>query len=150
MKLKIPPAVQTLIFAALMWLVDQNMLMGSFSFIYQKTMATVLFVIGVFIAVIAVVQFISAKTTSDPMHPLKAAKLVTYGIYNYSRNPMYLAILVVLIAWMLALGNFFNLIIVGGFIWYITEFQIKPEEIALTKLFGNEYVDYCKNVRRWI
>lgn len=150
MKLKIPPAVQTLIFAYMMWLIDQYSSMGSFSFIFKKTMAIVLFVIGVFIAVIAVVQFISAKTTSDPMHPSKAAQLVTNGIYNYSRNPMYLAILVVLIAWMLALGNFFNIIIVGGFIWYITEFQIKPEENALSKLFGNTYVDYCKNVRRWI
>jgi protein-S-isoprenylcysteine O-methyltransferase Ste14 len=150
MKLKIPPAVQTLIFASIMWLTDQYSSMGSISFTYQKTIAIILFVIGALIAIIAVVQFIRVKTTSDPMHPSKAKQLVSNGIYNYSRNPMYLAILVVLSAWMLALGNFFNLIIVGSFIWYITEFQIKPEEIALTKLFGNKYVDYCKNVRRWI
>ena len=150
MKLKIPPAVQTLIFAAFMWLINQYSSIGNFSFIHQKTLATIVFIIGSFIAVIAVVQFISAKTTSDPMHPSKAAQLVTNGIYNYSRNPMYLAILVVLISWMLVLGNFFNLIIVGIFIWYITKFQIKPEEEALIKLFGNKYVDYCNHVRRWI
>ena len=63
---------------------------------------------------------------------------------------MYLAILVVLIAWMLALGNFFNILILGVFIWYITKYQIKPEEEALIKLFGEKYIDYCKNVRRWI
>ena len=150
MKLKIPPAVQTLIFAALMWLVDQYLSMGSFSFSHQKTLAKTILVMGAFIAVVAVMQFIRTKTTSDPMQPLKAKHLVTNGIYNYSRNPMYLSILVVLTAWMLALGNFFNLIIVAGFIWYITEFQIKPEEDALTKLFGEKYIDYCKNVRRWV
>ena len=150
MKLKIPPAVQTLIFAAMMWLVDQYLSLGSFSFTHQKNLAKIILAMGAFIAVIAVMRFISAKTTSDPMHPLKAKHLVTNGIYSYSRNPMYLAILVVLIAWMLALGNFFNLIILGVFIWYITEFQIKPEEQALIKLFGEKYTDYCKNVRRWI
>jgi protein-S-isoprenylcysteine O-methyltransferase Ste14 len=149
-KLKIPPAVQTLIFAALMWLVDHYLLIGNFSFSHQKTLAKLILVMGAFIAVIAVMQFIITKTTSDPMQPLKAKHLVTNGIYSYSRNPMYLAILVVLIAWILALGNFFNVIILGFFIWYITEFQIKPEEDTLTKLFAEKYVDYCKNVRRWI
>ena len=81
MKLKIPPAVQTLIFAALMWLVDHYLLMGSFSFSHQKTLAKLILVMGSFIAVIAVLQFIITKTTSDPMQPLKAKHLVTNGIY---------------------------------------------------------------------
>ncbi|MGB5361873.1 MAG: isoprenylcysteine carboxylmethyltransferase family protein, partial [Aureibaculum sp.] len=72
MKLKIPPAVQTLIFATLMWLVDQYLSMGSFSFNHQKTLAKTILVMGAFIAVVAVMQFIRTKTTSDPMQPLKA------------------------------------------------------------------------------
>ena len=150
MKLKIPPALQTFIFGVSMWLIDKYMLIGSFAITNQKVIFKVIFLIGVMIAIIAVWKFKTAKTSSDPTNPSKATNLVTDGIYSYSRNPMYLAIAIVLFAWMIALGNILNIFILWLFIWYISKFQIKPEEAALTKLFGDDYIKYCSVVRRWI
>ena len=150
MKLKIPPALQTLIFGLSMWLIDKYISIGSFTITNQKVIFKVIFFIGVLIAVSAVWKFKTVKTSADPTNPSKATNLVTTGIYSNSRNPMYLAIVIVLFAWMIALGNILNIFLLWLFIWYITIFQIKPEEEALTRLFGKDYRLYCKKVRRWI
>ena len=125
-------------------------MIGSFVFTHQKMIAKVILLIGVVVAIMAIWSFIKAKTTSDPTNPSKATYLVTTGIYRYSRNPMYLAIAVVLFSWMIALGNLVNIIVLVLFIYYITTYQIKPEEEVLTKLFYKDYKEYCKKVRRWI
>ena len=46
--------------------------------------------------------------------------------------------------------GYLALLLVPVFIWYLTEFQIKPEERALTALFGDDYRAYCQKVRRWL
>ena len=150
MKLKVPPAAQAILFGLLMYIVDKYIIIGNFSFIGQKVMAIIIFSIGILITIVAIWSFIKAKTTSDPTKPSKATSLVTHGIYKYSRNPMYLTIFIVLFSWMIALGNIFNIIVLIIFVYYITAYQIKPEEEALTKLFGKDYIRYCKKVRRWI
>ena len=133
-----------------MWLLDKYISIGSFAFTHQKMIAKIILLIGVVVAIMAIWSFIKAKTTSDPTNPSKATYLVTTGIYRYSRNPMYLAIAVVLFSWMIALGNLVNIIVLVLFIYYITTYQIKPEEEVLTKLFYKDYKEYCKKVRRWI
>ena len=150
MKLKIPPAAQAILFGLLMYVIDKFLTIGNFTFAGQKVTAIIIFSIGISITILAIWSFIKAKTTSDPTNPSKATHLVTHGIYNYTRNPMYLTILLVLFSWMIVLGNIFNSIILLLFIWYITFFQIKPEETALSKLFGDKYKKYCLQVRRWI
>ena len=62
-------------------------------------------------AIAALIQFFSAKTSVDPLHPDKASALVTSGVYSISRNPQYLALLMVLLAWGLWLGNAFNVLL---------------------------------------
>jgi len=150
LKLKIPPAAQAFIVSISMWLLDKYIIIGSFTFTNQKIIAKIIFLFGALIAIIAVWKFITIKTSTDPTNPSKATNLVTNGIYSYSRNPMYLAIVIVLFSWMLALGNISNIFILLLFVWYITKYQIRPEEEALIKLFGNNYTEYCRQVRRWI
>ena len=71
-------------------------------------------------------------------------------IFKFSRNPMYLGMLIIL----LSISFRFNLI--GGiiislfFYFFITKFQIIPEEVAMNELFGNEFIDYEEKTRRWI
>jgi protein-S-isoprenylcysteine O-methyltransferase Ste14 len=101
------------------------------------------------IGLFALIQFFRMKTTVDPTRPKKASTLVTNGIYRFSRNPMYLALLMVLLAWGLYLGNAFNTLVAAAFVGYMNRFQISAEEKALAKLFGNAYQQYCVNVRRW-
>ena len=47
------------------------------------------------------------------------------------------------------LGNAFNSLLAAGFVYYMNNFQIMPEEEALASMFGKEYQKYCVMVRRW-
>lgn len=80
----------------------------------------------------------------------KSTALVTAGIYQYTRNPVYLGMAIMLFAWMIFLENWASASGIIIFIVFITQFQIRPEEKALEALFGNEYAQYKKRVRRWL
>ncbi|MEK6155653.1 isoprenylcysteine carboxylmethyltransferase family protein [Flavobacteriaceae bacterium 3-367] len=149
MKLKIPPAFIFLFFGLLMYLLKEFFPVGQFEFFGRQYLIKMLTFVAVAIVVVAMVQFFRRRTTVDPMRPSKATSLVTKGIYAYSRNPMYLALLLLLLAWGLWLGNAFNTLIAAGFVSYMNNFQIKPEEKALSQRFGKEYQHYCTQVRRW-
>ena len=109
-----------------------------------------LLILGLAIFLSAVKSFRIQKTTVNPLEPKQASSLVTSGVFKFSRNPMYLGMLIIL----LSLSCKFNLI--GGmiislfFYIFITKFQIIPEEAAMNELFGNEFIDYSKKTRRWI
>ena len=148
--LKIPPPVQALIFGVLMWLLDKRIPSGQFDFPLQLPLAILFAVLGVALVVTSMLAFREASTTIDPFHPEEASQLVVKGVFGYSRNPMYVSLLCVLIAWAIWLGSVYNLVLIAGFVTYITIFQIKPEEEVLKTLFGESYEQYCSNVRRWI
>jgi protein-S-isoprenylcysteine O-methyltransferase Ste14 len=63
---------------------------------------------------------------------------------------MYLALLICLTGWGVILGNPLNLLLILLFALYIDRFQIEPEERAMIKQFGDDYLEYRKNVRRWM
>ena len=84
-----------------------------------------------------------------PRAPERSSRLVTGGVYRFSRNPMYLALALFLLAWALWLGNGAALVWPALFAAYLTRFQIVPEERALAAKFGQEYAQYCRRVRRW-
>ena len=149
MKFKIPPPLVMIIFGGLMYLLDRFLPVGEFDFFGRKWMLYFLAVLGLLVMVFALFQFARAKTTTNPLNPEKANSLVNHGIYRYTRNPMYLGMLLFLIAFGLHLGNAFNTLLAAGFVYYMNHFQIKGEEAALTKKFGKKYQLYCKAVRRW-
>ena len=84
------------------------------------------------------------------MKPDSTSSLVVSGIYGYTRNPMYLGFLLVLLAWAIFLSNFVALALLPAFVVYMNHFQIGPEERALGSLFAQEYQAYLARVRRWI
>ena len=96
----------------------------------------------------AVVTFRRAGTTPNPFKPTTA--FVTHGPYRFTRNPMYLGLLLTLLAWAVFLFNPMALLFVPIFVLYINRFQIKPEEQVLSSLFGAEYMAYKGQVRRWL
>jgi len=149
MRLKIPPPFVMVIFGGIMYLVDRFLPFGDFVFFGQQYLYYALGGTAFVIILTALVQFRMASTTTDPIAPDKASKLVTSGIYQYTRNPMYLAMLLMLLAFGLKLGNAFNTMVAAGFVFYMNHFQIKPEEEALGKLFGKAYQQYCTLARRW-
>ncbi len=150
MNLKVPPAIQFAFFTFSMWLIDRWLPADHIEFSFQQHLSWVLFFVGVAIGVMAVYSFKRAQTTVDPTRPDKASSLVVVGLYRYTRNPMYLAMLLVLLSFVIRLGNLYTLSMAIAYILSITASQIKPEEKALTALFGEAYLSYKKKVRRWI
>jgi protein-S-isoprenylcysteine O-methyltransferase Ste14 len=67
-----------------------------------------------------------------------------------SRNPMYVGLLFVLVAWAVYLCRAWTLLGPAAFVLYINRFQIAPEERTLTTRFGGAYSDYKRAVRRWL
>ena len=132
-----------------MYGLDRFLPFGEFDFYGRKMLIRILAWVGMLTAVWAMILFFRKKTSMDPRAPEKASSLVTGGVYKFSRNPMYLALLLFLLAWGLFLGNAFNTLLAAGFVSYMNAFQIKPEEEALLASFGEHYTRYCKDVRRW-
>jgi len=109
-----------------------------------------LFLLGALTCLAGVRYFRRAKTTVNPMKPESASALVASGIYRYSRNPMYLGFLLMLLGWALWLSNASALLLLPAFVLYMNRFQICPEERALLSLFGPDYMQYRARVRRWL
>ena len=149
MKLKIPPVIVLIVFGALMYLLSIFLPVGYFEFFGRSYLMYALLVGAITIGLISLVQFFKSKTTVDPTVPEKATSLVTSGVYKISRNPMYLGMLLILLAWGLWLGNAFNVLLAAGFVLYMNKFQIVPEEEVLSKMFGVAYKQYCVLTRRW-
>ena len=150
MKNKIPPPVLLLVTGAMMWFVAHSSFAVSFSVPYPLFVAIGVASIGVAIDIFAIREFRSVKTTVNPLRPENASTLVRGGIFNKSRNPMYLGMLFLLSGWAIWLGSASNIVVIVLFVPLITQLQIKPEEAALRTLFGQDYVDYCEQVGRWV
>ncbi|GGI21227.1 MAG: isoprenylcysteine carboxylmethyltransferase family protein [Oxalicibacterium faecigallinarum] len=106
--------------------------------------------ISALIALIAFVCMWRARTTINPLQPDKASSLVTNGIFRFSRNPLYLSLLLLLIAYAIRLESAMVWIGPCAFVAYVTRFQIVPEERVLTEKFGQAYVAYKGRTRRWL
>jgi protein-S-isoprenylcysteine O-methyltransferase Ste14 len=75
---------------------------------------------------------------------------VTDGVFRISRNPMYLGFVLLIIGWAIWLHGASPSVIPPLFVLVITRVQIIPEERALERLFGAQYVAYRCSVARWI
>ena len=102
---------------------------------------------GLLVVIVADKQFKHHGTTIKPFQTSSA--LVTDGVFRYSRNPMYLGMVLVLIGIAICLGSVTPLILLPVFAWLITGRFIQTEEKALQDQFGQHYVDYQASVRRW-
>lgn len=149
-ELKVPPLAVFFITCVLMWVTTKISPFVSFNIPYQFTIILILFISGLLFGVGALVSFFHNKTTIDPLAPTKATKLVDSGVYQFSRNPMYLALLLETIAWAVYLSNIFGFILIILFPLYMNKFQIIPEEKALTDIFSDDYRQYQVKVRRWV
>lgn len=122
----------------------------SFVFSYKLQLGIFVITIGFLLLIISIKSFIDNKTTINPLNLKKSTYLVTSGVFRFSRNPMYLGMLLFLLGTAIILNIIGGLIISILFIFYMNFFQIIPEEKALENLFGKNYRNYRKTVRRWI
>ena len=145
---RVPPPIVTLIFAAIIYLSAEYFY--QFYFFYQVIVSFIVALIGICILSVAIVQFKQFKTTVNPLKPESASVLVTSGIYKFSRNPMYLGMLLLIIGLWINTGAILGFIILPSYVAYLSYFQILPEERAMKAVFSGDYEVYCQQVRRWL
>jgi len=148
--LKVPPVAQVIITAAAMYGVSKMVPALTFSLNGSTALAVGLGVMGLSLGIMGVTQFRIAQTTPNPQALEKVSSLVTSGVYQYSRNPMYVGLVLILLGWAFYLSHFLAFVLLPIFILYITRFQIQPEERMMAQKFGKTYQDYLNKVRRWI
>jgi protein-S-isoprenylcysteine O-methyltransferase Ste14 len=136
--------------AGLMYAISRVLPLFAFDLAHRQVLVAATAALGIAIDVAGLVAFRRARTTINPLSPHKASALVTGGIYRWTRNPMYLGMAALLLAWGLWLANAGALAVIAAFVAYLNRFQIAPEERALEARFGAEFAAYRARVRRWL
>jgi protein-S-isoprenylcysteine O-methyltransferase Ste14 len=150
LELKVPPPAVFSVTVLLMWLFSRIVPAFAFQIPARNALAISFAAAGLITGISGVVTFWRAKTTVNPLKPQSTSSLVSWGVYRFTRNPMYLGFLLVLTSWAILLSSPVALLFLPGFILYIHLFQIVPEERALTSLFGEEFLAYKSRSRRWL
>jgi protein-S-isoprenylcysteine O-methyltransferase Ste14 len=150
LELKIPPVAVTVLFAMAMWLLAR--VTPGVALAWELRLAALVLGLtaGTAIGLAGVWSFRKARTTVNPLRPDSATALVVDGVFRFTRNPMYLGLLIVLVGWGLYLVNPLSLLLALAFVPYMNRFQIGPEECALERAYGRYFTDYCHGVRRWL
>ena len=150
LELKIPPPAVAVLIAAAMWLLARLPPALALPQSLRTFAALPVAVAGIGLTFAGVMSFRQARTTMNPMQPQAAAALVRSGVYRVSRNPMYLGLLLVLLAWTAFLSTLWAALGPLAYVLYINRFQIAPEERILSAKFGASYSEYKASVRQWL
>jgi protein-S-isoprenylcysteine O-methyltransferase Ste14 len=150
LQLRIPPLLVVLLLGAAMALLARLLPAFAFALPAKVIAAAAVGAAGTTIATAGVISFRRARTTVNPLQPGAATQLVVSGLYRWSRNPMYLGMLFVLVGWALLLANAASLGCAFAFVPLMNRLQIEPEERILTTRFGAEFAAYKNAVRRWL
>ena len=145
---RLPPLLLVLILAISMLLLDR--VLPLFRVLHPPVvyLGAALATLGVLIVLISAGLFRLRKTTINPFG--EPAVMVQDGFYRFSRNPMYLGMLLVLIGVGLWLGNVLALLLAPAFVAIMTRGHIVREERLLEQQFGDVYRAYRSRVRRWL
>jgi protein-S-isoprenylcysteine O-methyltransferase Ste14 len=150
LELKIPPPAVAVLMAGVMWLGFRYAPAAGFDLPAREGIAAAFVLAGILSSVSGVVSIRRARTTLNPMKPDSATTLVNSGVYRFTRNPMYLGLLLLLLGWAIHLSNVIALVLPLAFLLYMNRFQIAPEERALASRFGPQFTAYASEVRRWL
>lgn len=145
----IPPPVVMLLVGAAMWAVAHGWPGFTYALPLRTLIAILIGIAGLLCNLLPKLRFGRVGTTVNPMRPQSTRHLVVDGLHRYSRNPMYLGQLLLLVAWGIFLANGTAMTLPLLFVLYITRFQVVPEERALATIFGETYATYRSRVRRW-
>lgn len=150
LELKVPPVALFLLMVLLMYWLKEVVPEMKITVPFVEFVTAGLVLIAGFVGIAGVYEFRKAKTTVNPVKPETASLVVDTGVFAYTRNPMYVALLLVIIAIGLWWQHLSVILFGVLFVAYMNRYQIKPEERALERLFGEDYLDYKNQVRRWI
>lgn len=131
----------------LIWLLSFVPLMPGFG-TAAPGLALACLLLGIWLMAKAFLRMRSLSTTVSPRG--EPAALVTDSVFAISRNPIYLGDVLVLLAATFWWGTVLGLIVVGGFVWVVTDRFITAEEDRLADAFGDQAAEWFAHVRRWI
>ncbi len=103
---------------------------------------------GFLLGIGAFAEFRKARTTVDPHGSAK--QLVTSGIYRFTRNPIYLGFLLMVIGLPLNSGLYWGIVLAPFYVFMMNRLIIQHEEAYLERKFGKTYTGYISRVRRWL
>jgi protein-S-isoprenylcysteine O-methyltransferase Ste14 len=114
-----------------------------------RWLGAVLLLLGAVLLVETFARFaLQGLGTPAPIAPTKS--LVVTGSYRFVRNPMYVAVVSLILGQALLLGSLGTLVW-GGIVWLTVHlFVLSYEEPTLSRTYGEQYDRYRSNVRRWI
>jgi len=136
-------------------LIPYLLIRGSIKFAFEKSLRSwqflsiLVFIIGVYLMLDCILRFaFKGRGTLSPADPTK--KLVISGWYRYSRNPMYVGVMLILLGEAMFFNSTSLWIYAALVMTAFTIFVVFVEEPRLRRDFGEEYAEYCRNVRRWL
>ena len=145
---KIPPPIVTLTSGLAIYF-SRNLFPNHYG-IMLDVFSILLLLCGIIIIRTAFLSFKNHQTTINPLNLTKTSSLVNTGVFKYTRNPMYLGMVFILLSIALKFNLYGGLIVILFFFSFITKFQIIPEEKAMEQLFGQKFNNYKKTTRRWL
>ena len=113
-----------------------------------RLFGVIFLLIGFVLNALADQNFKKHETTVKPFEESKA--LVTRGVFNISRNPMYLGMTLILLGIAALLGSVTPFVVVPVFTALLDRIFIVEEEQMLQATFGDRFRQYRHKVRRWI
>lgn len=148
-KRKIVPPIYLLLTMALVYLADRFMpLVNWVPEPVSRPVALLLLAFGLVLIGHSARAFSKAETGIVPFDP--ATSLVTGGFYRFTRNPMYLGMLLILLGMAFKTGSLGGFLPIPLFVWVINHNFIRGEEEFLEDAFGDHYLAYKSRVRRWL
>ena len=147
---KVPPPVVAMIVGASMWLAAMATPRLRLASAVPSLAALIPVAVGLTVEGLGALELLRHRTTVNPLAPCNTSTLVTGGIYRYTRNPIYVGDLLILLGWGLYLSHPLAMLLAWLFVPYIDRFQMRPEEVALSELFGQSYEVFKARVRRWV
>ncbi|WP_340260300.1 methyltransferase family protein [Roseobacter sp. HKCCA0882] len=142
------PPIWLFLAAAVVWILARELpLIMAFGPVFRVG-GCLTIAVGVAVILWAAWFFYRAKTPIEPRHTPKA--LITSGPFKYSRNPIYLGMVLILIGWVLVLGALSPVLIPYLYFWMVDQRFAAPEEEGLRHAFGVEGLRYIQTTPRWI
>ncbi|MBG7602416.1 MAG: isoprenylcysteine carboxylmethyltransferase family protein [Gammaproteobacteria bacterium] len=147
---KIFPPLIAAIIAVCMWLLQRYLPVMELMPVEWRGVGLLFVAIALVIDLWSLFLFIRARTTFHPLKLDDTSSLVTSGMYRFTRNPMYLGLLLLLTGVAIWLGGLTPFLMLPLFVWIISNHQIIHEERILEEKFEQHYLEYKQKVRRWL
>jgi protein-S-isoprenylcysteine O-methyltransferase Ste14 len=146
--LMVHPPIVALMFIVIAYFLGRIMPLPFAAPLFLRYLGLAMTFTGFLLGFSAFIEFQKSQTTLDPHG--STTQLVTSGIYRFTRNPIYLGFLLMIIGLPLYLGLYWGIVMAPVYIFLMNHLVIQHEEVYLEKKFEKAYTDYTSRVRRWL